>query len=84
VFLYEVDGVDVVTPKSVAKEFVEAGYCDYEVYEKFIRAINDRNQLSHIYSQEMAEAIWQRLPDYVCLFEMIVSAMRLRIQLLCS
>jgi nucleotidyltransferase substrate binding protein (TIGR01987 family) len=76
VFLFEVDGVDVITPKSVAKEFVEAGYCDYEVYELFIRAINDRNQLSHIYRQEMAESIWQRLPEYVCLVEQMVSAMQ--------
>lgn len=75
IFLYEVDGVDVVTPKSVVKEFVEAGYCDYEEYERFIRAINDRNQLSHIYRQEMAESIWQRLPEYVQMTERIVSIM---------
>lgn len=75
VFLYEVDGVDAVTPKSVAKEFVEAGYCDYEEYELFIRSINDRNQLSHIYRQEMAESIWQRLPEYVQMTERIVSIM---------
>lgn len=75
VFLFEVDGVDVVTPKSVAKEFVEAGYCDYETYELFIRAINDRNQLSHIYRQEMAETIWQRLPVFLLLVDQIVCAM---------
>lgn len=79
VFLFEVDGVDVITPKSVAKEFVEAGYCDYEAYELLIRAINDRNQLSHIYRQEMAESIWQRLPEYVSLVEQIVIAMRSKI-----
>lgn len=79
IFLYEVDGVDVVTPKSVAKEFVEAGYCDYEEYERFIRAINDRNQLSHIYRQEMAESIWQRLPEYVQMTERIVTVMRSKI-----
>lgn len=76
VFLIEVDGIDVVTPKSVAKEFVEAGYCDYETYELFIRAINDRNQLSHIYRQEMAESIRQRLPEYVLVMERIVSVMQ--------
>lgn len=75
VFLFEVDGVDVVTPKSVAKEFVEAGYCDYETYELFIRAINDRNQLSHIYRQEMAETIRQRLPEYVLVVERVVRVM---------
>jgi nucleotidyltransferase substrate binding protein (TIGR01987 family) len=80
VFLYEVDGVDVVTPKSVAKEFVEAGYCDYETYELFIRAINDRNQLSHVYRQEMAESIWRYLPDYVRMVEQILCAMQSSIQ----
>lgn len=81
VFLYEVDGVDVVTPKSVAKEFVEAGYCDYEAYELFIRAVNDRNQLSHIYRQEMAESIWQRLPEYVRMVEQIIHAMQSKLKL---
>jgi nucleotidyltransferase substrate binding protein (TIGR01987 family) len=75
VFLFEIDGVDVVTPKSVVKEFVEAGYCDYETYELLIRAINDRNQLSHIYRQEMAESIRQRLSEYVHVVERIVSVM---------
>lgn len=80
VFLFEVDGIDVVTPKSVAKEFVEAGYCDYENYELFIRAINDRNQLSHIYRQEMAESIWQRLPEYVGMVGRLVGTMRAKSQ----
>ena len=84
VFLFEIDGVDVVTPKSVVKEFVEAGYCDYDAYELFIRAINDRNQLSHIYRQEMAESIWQRLPDYSCLVENIFRTMKSRAGNYCS
>lgn len=75
-FLYEVDGVDVVTPKSVAKEFVEAGYCDDETYELFIRSINDRNQLSHIYRQEMAETIREYLPQYIHMAELIVGVMQ--------
>ncbi len=80
VFLYEVDGVDVITPKSVAKEFVEAGYSDYDAYELFIRAVNDRNQLSHIYRQEMAESIWQRLPEYIRMVEQIIRAMQSKIK----
>lgn len=75
-FLYEVDGVDAATPKSVAKEFVEAGYCEYPMYELFIQAINDRNQLSHIYRQEMAESIWKRLPEYKNLAKDFASIMR--------
>jgi AICAR transformylase/IMP cyclohydrolase PurH len=64
----------------VAKEFAEAGYCSYEDYELFIRAINDRNQLSHIYRQEMAESIWQRLPEYAQMIELIVSMMKAKSQ----
>ena len=75
-FLYEVDGVDAVTPKSVAKEFVEAGHCDYPMYELFIQAINDRNQLSHIYRQEMADSIWKRLPEYKNLAKEFAAIMR--------
>ena len=75
-FLLEVDGVDVSTPKSVAKEFVEAGYCTYEEYELLIQAINDRNQLSHIYRQEMAETIRNRLPEYIGLMQQIVLTMQ--------
>jgi nucleotidyltransferase substrate binding protein (TIGR01987 family) len=79
-FLFEVEGVDVVTPKSVAKAFVEAGYSGYETYELFIRAINDRNQLSHFYRQEMAESIWQRLPEYVVMVEQIVLVIHEKLQ----
>lgn len=78
-FLYEVEGVDVVTPKSVAKEFVEAGYCGYDEYELLIRAINDRNHLSHIYRQEMAESIWLRLPEYVRVVGQIVISMKAKV-----
>ncbi len=75
-FLYEVDGIDAVTPKSVAKEFVGADHCDYSMYELFIQAINDRNQLSHIYRQEMAESIWSRLPEYEKLAKHFAAIMR--------
>ena len=78
-YLYEVDGIDVVTPKSVAKEFVEAGYVEHDTYELFIRAINDRNQLSHIYRQEMAEKIRDYLPEYVDMVDRIVRVMQAKL-----
>lgn len=74
-FLFEFDGVDATTPKSVAKSFVEAGHCDYQTYELFIQAINDRNQLSHIYRQEIADQIWERLHEYAHIMQNITSLM---------
>jgi len=46
------------------------------MYELFIQAINDRNQLSHIYRQEMAESIWSRLPEYKNLAKNFATIMR--------
>ena len=41
-----------------------------------IRAINDRNQLSHVYRQEMAESIRLRLPEYVSMVDGIVGVLQ--------
>jgi len=38
--------------------------------------INDRNQLSHVYRQEMAESIWSRLPEYEKLANEFTAIMR--------
>ena len=75
-FLLETDGIDAVAPKAVAKAFVEAGHGDYATYELLIQALNDRNHLSHIYRQEMAEAILQRLPEYLRMTEALAAVMQ--------
>lgn len=74
-FLYEVDGVDVVTPKGVIKAFYEAEHCGEGDYQLFMGMVNDRNLLSHIYRQELAEDIRLRLPDYLKAAERILHAM---------
>ncbi|MFC1595733.1 HI0074 family nucleotidyltransferase substrate-binding subunit [Candidatus Margulisiibacteriota bacterium] len=71
IFLYEIDGVDVNTPKGVVKSFFEAGYCDYDDYEQIIKMINDRNWLSHIYNNETAGEIKGRLKEYLSLMRKI-------------
>lgn len=74
--LYEIEGVDVATPKAVAKHFFDAGYCGYSDYELFVTMINDRNQLSHVYRREMADGIRMRLPEYLDLMERIVESIK--------
>lgn len=68
-FLYETDGIDERSPKSVIKSFFNAGYCDYQDYEKLIAMIDDRNSLSHLYNSEMIRSILIRLKDYLRLIK---------------
>jgi nucleotidyltransferase substrate binding protein (TIGR01987 family) len=57
-------GLDVASPKSVLKTFFEKGHLDYEWYEKAIKAIDDRNKLSHIYKEEMFQSIYSNLKEH--------------------
>lgn len=76
IFLFEIEGIDTLTPKSTAKDPFQTGYCSVEDYEQFITAINDRNILSHVYRQEMAESVRMRLSEHLRTMQKIEKAMR--------
>lgn len=76
VFLYETDGIDERSPKTVIKFFFNAGYCDYQDYEIFIAMTEDRNSLSHIYDSEMMGNILSRLSDYLLLMKKCLKIMK--------
>lgn len=63
IFLYEINGIDCKSPKTVIKEFYNQEYIDSESYQKFITILNDRNSLSHIYNKEQFEEIYLRVID---------------------
>ncbi len=75
IFLYETDGTDEKSPKTVIKSFFNAGYCDYQDYESFIAMIDDRNSLSHIYNSEMIGSILGHLHDYLHLMKKCLKIM---------
>lgn len=51
VYLYEREGVDEGTPKSVIKAYYRTGKIASSDFEELIQMIEDRNILSHLYSQ---------------------------------
>jgi hypothetical protein len=63
-FLINIHGLECNSPKMVLKCFFEQGYCGYEEYEVLINIIEDRNRLSHIYLQDMALDIHDKLYVY--------------------
>ena len=64
-FLYEIHGVETVSPKMSIKEFYRTRYIDEKHYEIFIEMINDRNRLSHLYDEVLFNEIYKRLPLYL-------------------
>ena len=56
-YLYEAEGIDETTPKSVIKAFYRESKLPAMVFEDLILAVNHRNYLAHVYSEEQFNAI---------------------------
>jgi nucleotidyltransferase substrate binding protein (TIGR01987 family) len=74
-FLYEIEGVDVRTPKSCMKQFFTSGHVTYEEYELLIQMIDDRNMLSHIYKRKMFKEMLEKVRNYLVLMKKVLSIM---------
>ena len=65
------DGIDEASPKAVVKAFFIANYINELQYLGVLQAIDDRNQLSHVYDEPVFESILARLPAHATLFKEI-------------
>jgi nucleotidyltransferase substrate binding protein (TIGR01987 family) len=77
IFLQACEGIDEASPKKIVKAFYLGGYLAEDDYLALIRAIDDRNKLSHIYLQADFEEIVLRLPGYADLMHRIAQILRL-------
>jgi len=68
-FLYEIHGIEAVSPKMVIKQLYRTNYIDEKNYEGLIEMINDRNRMSHVYNEDQFAAIYCRLPEYLLLMK---------------
>ncbi len=66
-FLFVNSGIDARTPKESCKQFYQAGFFDEEKYLQLINMLDDRNNLSHLYSEEDFERIHNKLNGYCTL-----------------
>ena len=73
-FLWEIHGLESFSPKMAIKGLYRTQYIDEQGYEKLLAMINDRNRLSHIYSEEQFNEIYMNLPDYLHLMKSVVEA----------
>ncbi len=63
-FLYEIHGIESVSPKMVMKQLYRSKYVDEKKYEKLIEMVNDRNRLSHVYNETQFNEIYKRITEY--------------------
>ena len=68
IYLWEINGIDSKSPKIVVKDFFNLDNCSVQEYEKLIEMLNDRNKLSHIYSKEQFEEIYNRVVQTLPVF----------------
>jgi len=61
VYLWEVNGIDSKSPKSVIKDFYNLDFLSVDEYETIMEMLDDRNRLSHIYNNEQFEEIYNRV-----------------------
>ncbi|MBC2696371.1 MAG: DUF86 domain-containing protein [Desulfobacteraceae bacterium] len=72
-FLYEIHGVESVSPKMAMKQLCRIQYANEKNYETLIEMINDRNRLSHLYNEEQFNEIYSRITEYLKLMRVIVN-----------
>lgn len=66
------EGIDEASPKKVVKACYVAGNLTEEDHLALLTAIDDRNELSHIYDPEEFQSIIKKLPDYAALMQRVL------------
>lgn len=64
-------GLEGYSPRECFKVGYQLKLIDYE--EGWLRMINDRNTTVHLYTQELAEEVYSRLPRHLELFKKLVA-----------
>jgi nucleotidyltransferase substrate binding protein (TIGR01987 family) len=57
-------GVDELSPKGVVKALFQAGILEHKLTEDLLEAIDDRNRMSHIYSEAQFQQTLDKLGRY--------------------
>lgn len=63
-YLYDVEGLDVGSPKGVIRSCREVGIFSDEETVLALKMVDDRNLTVHTYNEELANEIFKNLPRY--------------------
>jgi nucleotidyltransferase substrate binding protein (TIGR01987 family) len=65
------EGLDCQSPKGCLKVAFKASWIENE--QGWLAMLGDRNQTSHTYDEDLAKAVYRRLPDYLPLLDALVN-----------
>ena len=68
-YLRDVEGLDAASPKKVIRMSREVGLLTDEETEQALEKANDRNQTSHMYDEQMAIELVERIKGYDALMQ---------------
>lgn len=68
------EGVECFSPKSCFQTAFQLNLVDYD--ESWINMVNDRNLIVHLYEEQMSDEIYERLTNYLTLFEKLYSRLK--------
>lgn len=74
-YLYDKEGIDAGSPKSVIRACREVGMWDDAETIRLLQMVDDRNLTVHTYNEALADTIHRRLKEYGRLLEAWVSKM---------
>lgn len=76
VFLGDKFGVNVFSPKECFRELRKNGLISDEQTELFLKMCNDRNEIIHIYSEDLSDEIYEKITEkYYGLLEGVCGAL---------
>jgi len=64
-FLNEKFGIEATTPKTVYRGLFQANLINELECEEFIKLVDDRNSLSHIYNEKDFELVYKKLSSHL-------------------
>lgn len=75
-FLFEHGGIETNSPRATIKSFFSSNYCSNDEYTALLQMLDDRNNLSHLYSYDMMKVMLDRLPEYARLMHRMLDAVQ--------
>lgn len=63
-FLREIEGLEIGSPKSVIREFLQVGMFTEDQTALALDMVDDRNLTYHAYNEKLAEQIYNQIGDY--------------------
>ena len=77
-YLAEREGIICNSPKRCFREALNAGLLTAEEVSLCLVMTDDRNMTSHTYIEQVAEEIYQKLPEYAALMEKLLDQIELQ------